>query len=49
MGIETTPLAIDTGALNEILVLNGYYGSPGDVARKNAMDFARTIDRDARS
>ena len=47
VGIETTPLAIDTGALNEILVLNGYYGSPDDVARKNAMDFARTIDRDA--
>jgi len=47
VGIETTPLAIDTGALNEILVLNGYYGSPGDIARKNAMDFARTIDRDA--
>lgn len=47
VGIETTPLAIDTGALNEILVLNGYYGSPGDDARKSAMDFARTIDRDA--
>ena len=47
VGIETTPLAIDTGALNEILVLSGFYGSPEDVARKNAMDFARTIDRTA--
>lgn len=47
VGIQTTPLAIDTGALNEILVLNGYYGFPDDVARKNSMDFARTIDRDA--
>jgi len=47
VGIETTPLAIDTGALNEILVLNGFYGSPQDIARKNAMDFARTIDRTA--
>jgi uncharacterized protein (DUF1501 family) len=30
-----------------VLVLNGYYGSPDDVARKNSMDFARTIDRSA--
>jgi uncharacterized protein (DUF1501 family) len=47
VGIQTTPLAIDTGALNQILVLNGYYGNPDDVARKASMDFARTIDRDA--
>ena len=47
VGIETTPLAIDTGALNEILVLNGFNGSPSDDARKSAMDFARTIDRTA--
>ena len=47
IGVETSPLGIDTGALNEVLVLNGYYGSPDDVARKNAMDFARTIDRSA--
>lgn len=47
VGVATTPLAIDTGALNEVLVLNGFYGSPEDVARKNAMDFARTIDRSA--
>jgi uncharacterized protein (DUF1501 family) len=47
VGIAQNPLAIDTGALDEILVLNGYYGSPDDVARKNSMDFARTIDRSA--
>ena len=47
VGIAQNPLAIDTGALDQILVLNGYYGSPDDVARKNSMDFARTIDRTA--
>ncbi len=47
LGLAQNPLAIDTGALDQVLVLNGYYGSPGDVARKNAMDFARTIDRSA--
>jgi len=47
VGIAQNPLAIDTGALDQILILNGYYGSPDDVARKNSMDFARTIDRSA--
>ena len=47
IGVETTPLAIETGALDQVLVLNGFYGSPDDVARKNSMDFARTIDRTA--
>ena len=43
----SAPLAIDTGALDQVLVLNGFYGSPQDVARKNSMDYARTIDRTA--
>jgi uncharacterized protein (DUF1501 family) len=47
LGVESSPLAIDTGALNEVLVLNGFYGSPDDVARQSAMDLARTIDRTA--
>ncbi|MEP6993418.1 MAG: DUF1501 domain-containing protein [Acidobacteriota bacterium] len=47
IGIDTTPLAIETGALDQVLVLNGFYGSPEDTARRNAMDFARTIDRTA--
>lgn len=47
VGAGQRPLAIDTGALDQVLVLNGFYGSPGDVARKNSMDYARTIDRAA--
>ncbi len=47
VGVGQRPLAIDTGALDQVLVLNGFYGSPGDVARKSSMDYARTIDRTA--
>jgi len=47
VGVGQRPLAIDTGALDQVLVLNGFYGSPEDVARKNAMDYARTIDNTA--
>lgn len=47
VGAGQRPLAIDTGALDQVLVLNGFYGSPQDVARKNSMDYARTIDRTA--
>ena len=47
VGAGQRPLAIDTGALDQVLVLNGFNGSPADVARKNAMDYARTIDRTA--
>jgi uncharacterized protein (DUF1501 family) len=47
VGAGQRPLAIDTGALDQVLVLNGFYGSPQDVARKTAMDYARTIDRTA--
>jgi uncharacterized protein (DUF1501 family) len=47
IGTGQSPLAIDTGALDQVLVLNGFYGSPQDVARKASMDYARTIDRTA--
>jgi uncharacterized protein (DUF1501 family) len=47
VGAGQRPLAIDTGALDQVLVLNGFNGSPQDVARKNSMDYARTIDRTA--
>src|SRR5262245_29000254 len=47
IGTGQRPLAIDTGALDQVLVLNGFNGSPQDVARKNSMDYARTIDRTA--
>jgi uncharacterized protein (DUF1501 family) len=47
IGTAQSPLAIDTGALDQVLVLNGFYGSPQDVARKASMDYARTIDRTA--
>ena len=47
VGAGQRPLAIDTGALDQVLVLNGFYGSPQDVARKTSMDYARTIDRTA--
>jgi uncharacterized protein (DUF1501 family) len=47
VGLGQRPLAIDTGALDQVLVLNGFNGSPQDVARKNSMDYARTIDRTA--
>ncbi|HTY42626.1 MAG TPA: DUF1501 domain-containing protein [Thermoanaerobaculia bacterium] len=47
VGAGQRPLAIDTGALDQVLVLNGFNGSPQDNARKSSMDFARTIDRTA--
>ncbi len=47
VGLNQSPLALDTGALDQVLVLNGFYGGADDVARKNSMDFARTIDRSA--
>ena len=37
---RSSPLAIGTGALDQVLVLNGFYGTPEAVARKNSMDFA---------
>ena len=47
VGAGQRPLAIDTGALDQVLVLNGFYGSPDDVARLNSMEYARTIDKAA--
>ncbi len=47
VGLSTRPLAIGTGALNQVLVLNGFTTSAADVARKNAFDVLRTIDRQA--
>ncbi len=41
------PLSIGTGSLNNVLVLNGFSGSATDVARKNSMNYLRTIDQTA--
>ncbi|MEP6767269.1 MAG: DUF1501 domain-containing protein [Acidobacteriota bacterium] len=48
-GLATRPLAISAAptALNQVLVLNGFSTSAADVARRNSMDFLRTIDRTA--
>lgn len=47
IGVNTRPLAIGTGALNSVLVLSGFNTSAEAVARRNEMDFLRTIDRSA--
>jgi uncharacterized protein (DUF1501 family) len=44
IGLDQRPLSIGTGALNSVLVLNGFTGSATDVARKASMDYLRTID-----
>jgi uncharacterized protein (DUF1501 family) len=41
------PLAIGTGPLDSILVLNGFNATPESVARRNSMDFLRGIDNTA--
>jgi len=46
-GLSTRPLTISTGALNQVLVLSGFNATPESVARRNAFDFLRTIDRNA--
>ncbi len=46
-GLSTRPMVISTGALNQVLVLNGFNTSPESVARRNSFDFLRTIDRTA--
>ncbi|MEP6800729.1 MAG: DUF1501 domain-containing protein [Acidobacteriota bacterium] len=48
-GLATRPLSIAAAptALNQVLVLNGFTTSTTDVARRNSMDFLRTIDRSA--
>jgi uncharacterized protein (DUF1501 family) len=47
IGIQTRSLAIGTGDLNTVLVLNGFNTTPEAVARRNSHDFLRTIDRAA--
>jgi uncharacterized protein (DUF1501 family) len=43
VGTTTSPLSIGTGALNTVLVLNGF--ASGEMARTTAFDFLRTVDR----
>jgi uncharacterized protein (DUF1501 family) len=46
-GLDFRPLAIapaPTG-LNQVLVLNGFGGGTDEVARRNSMNFLRTVDR----
>ncbi len=46
VGLSTRPLSIGTGALNQVLVLNGFNATkPEDIARKTAFNTLRTIDR----
>jgi uncharacterized protein (DUF1501 family) len=46
-GVNTRPLAIAsaTTPLNQVLVLSGFGGGADEVARRNSMNFLRTIDR----
>jgi len=46
-GLATRPLSIGTGALNQVLVLNGFPtpGTAESIARKTAFDNLRGIDR----
>lgn len=47
-GLSTRPMAISANAaLNQVLVLSGFNATPESVARRNAFDFMRTIDRSA--
>ena len=47
-GLATKPLAISSGTpLNQVLVLNGFNGTPESVARRNAFDLLRGVDRTA--
>jgi uncharacterized protein (DUF1501 family) len=47
IGLTGNPLAIGTGSLTSVLVLNGFSGSATDVARLNSMNYLRTIDQTA--
>lgn len=47
VGASTRPLSIGTGALNNLLVLNGFTTSADDMARRSAYDVLRTLDRQA--
>ncbi|MEP6994580.1 MAG: DUF1501 domain-containing protein, partial [Acidobacteriota bacterium] len=44
LGLDQRPLSIGTGALNTVLVLNGFSASPTNDARKASMNYLRTID-----
>jgi len=44
IGVSTRPLAIGSGNLNQVLVLNGFNTSPESLARRNSLNFLRTID-----
>jgi uncharacterized protein (DUF1501 family) len=46
-GISNFPLVIGTGALNTVLVLNGFGTAADEVARKNAFNHLRTINHGA--
>lgn len=45
-GPSTSPLSVAAAptALNQVLVLNGFTTATDDVARRNSMDFLRTVD-----
>lgn len=47
IGVNTRPLAISPAPalLNQVLVLNGFGGSADEIARRNAFNFLRTVDR----
>jgi len=47
IGALQRPLSIGTGALNTVLVLNGFNSNATDNARKASMDYLRTIDNAA--
>jgi uncharacterized protein (DUF1501 family) len=47
-GQITSPLSIAPAptALNQVLVLNGFGTTPDEIARRNSMDYLRTLDRE---
>jgi uncharacterized protein (DUF1501 family) len=45
LGAATRPLGMGTGPLNQVLVLNGFNTSAEAVARRNSMDYLRTLDK----
>lgn len=47
IGVATRPLAIGSGNLNSVLVLNGFNTTPESVSRKQQMNLLRTIDTQA--
>jgi uncharacterized protein (DUF1501 family) len=46
-GLDYRPLAIAAAptGLNQVLVLNGFGGGTDEIARRNSMNFLRTVDR----